>query len=65
MRRVLATYGSLIHEAPSAYFYRYFLPGLPANRAGVAVLHQALHEEMEAIASSALWPLGRRWVVQA
>jgi SAM-dependent methyltransferase len=65
MRRVLAAHGRLIHEAPSAYFYRYLSPGLAATPAGVAVLRRTLREETGAIATGALWPLGRRWVVQA
>jgi SAM-dependent methyltransferase len=65
MRRALAACGTLIHEAPSAYFYRYLLPGLPDSPAGVTVLRRTLHEETEAIATGTLWPLGRRWVVQA
>ena len=65
MRRVLAAHGTLIHEGPSAYFYRYLQQGLPATPAGVAVLGRTLREETEAIATGKLWPLGRRWVVQA
>jgi SAM-dependent methyltransferase len=65
MRRVLAAHGTLIHETRSAYFYRYLAPGLPATPAGAAVLRRTLRQETEAIATGALWPLGRRWVVQA
>jgi SAM-dependent methyltransferase len=65
MRGVLAAHGTLIHESTPAYFYRYLLPGVPATSAGATVLRRTLQEETEAIAAGILWPLGRRWVVQA
>jgi SAM-dependent methyltransferase len=64
IRRVLVAHGTVIHEAQSAYFYRYLQPGLPTTPAGAAVLSWALREETGAIAAGVLWPLGRRWVVQ-
>ena len=64
MRRVLAAHGTVIHEASAAYIYRYLQPGLPDTPTGRAVLGRTLREETNAITTGALWPLGRRWVVQ-
>jgi hypothetical protein len=63
MRAGLIAQGKLIHESRVAYFYRYLLPGLSDTQASHELLHQVLEEETQAIATGALWPLGRRWVV--
>ena len=64
MRHALVTHGSLIYEAPAAYLYRYLMTGLPDTPIGRALVREILDEETESIKCGALWPLGRRWVVE-
>jgi len=64
MRECLAAQGRLIHESRVAYFYRYLVPGLSDTPSGHEILDQTLREETGAIATGALWPLGRRWVLR-
>jgi SAM-dependent methyltransferase len=64
MRRVLVAHGTLIHEVPAAYFYRYLMTGLPNTAAGNTIVREILDEETASIEQGGLWPLGRRWVVE-